>query len=799
MYMNKNYMKAIKKYLLGFVLLLGLSMPLVSFAQQNGADSLKTFLSYAGTDTEKINILNKIAVYYQKLDSNKLQLEYLSRGLHLAKSKNLEAKAAELSKQIGDLYRKGSQYDSALSYMKYAEAYYLKVPPGKKLLGVYHAMGDIYRDDQKYSEANEYYTKYLDDAEKQKDSLSIQGAYNAFGTMYYQSGEYKIAIGSYNKGLDIALASKNYSNAMQYYSEIGTAYAKLGLTPSSQEAFLSALKINAAYVKREDVVGIMNVNIGNLYNEQKDTAKSLKYYRDGLHVFQKLKQNARIAIVLGNIGNAYMEAGDYKNAEKYELESLEQLKKYGEKSNIAQSYTNIGEFYNKTKQYAKSLEYYSIALNMAEEADDKELQVYSLAGMSTLNVQVGDNKRAQDYGLQAIELAQKIHLLLQVRDISKDLSGLFKKTNQTDKAFYYYQLYVDTKDSIENKENSKKMINAELNYEYEQKQQAQKLEDEKKEAISAEKAHHERTIRNIYLGGFIVVLFLTILVFRNFLRVRKSNKIITEQKHEVELQKTLVEEKNRDITDSINYARRIQQAMLPTKEQWDHYFKESFIYYQPKDIVSGDFYWCMGTDKGIVFSVADCTGHGVPGAFMSMLGISSLNKIVGEQGIMQPDKVLNELRNEIIKSLNPEGKLEEVKDGMDMTLCYLDRKNGVLEYAAANNPLWIARKKENGYELIEGEADKMPVGKFMEEGRLFSNYKIEVKKGDRLYIFTDGYADQFGGEKGKKFKYRQLQEKILNISNKPLAEQKEMLETTMNQWKGKLEQVDDILVIGLEV
>ncbi|HXB11857.1 MAG TPA: SpoIIE family protein phosphatase, partial [Bacteroidia bacterium] len=508
---------------------------------------------------------------------------------------------------------------------------------------------------------------------------------------------------------------------------------------------------------------------------------------------------ARIAIVLGNIGNAYMEAGDYKNAEKYELESLEQLKKYGEKSNIAQSYTNIGEFYNKTKQYAKSLEYYSIALNMAEEADDKELQVYSLAGMSTLNEQVGDNKRAQDYGLQAIELAQKIHLLLQVRDISKDLSGLFKKTNQTDKAFYYYQLYVDTKDSIENKENSKKMINAELNYEYEQKQQAQKLEDEKKEAISAEKARHERNIRNIYLGGFIVVLFLTILVFRNLLKVRKSNKIITEQKREVELQRNLVEEKNRDITDSINYARRIQQAMLPTKEQWDHYFKESFIYYQPKDIVSGDFYWCMGTDKGIVFSVADCTGHGVPGAFMSMLGISSLNKIVGEQAIVQPDKVLNELRNEIIKSLNPEGKLEEVKDGMDMTLCYLDRKNGVLEYAAANNPLWIARKKEQGYELIECEADKMPVGKYLEEGRLFTNHKMEVKKGDRLYVFTDGYADQFGGEKGKKFKYRQLQEKILDISGKPMAEQMQMLEKTMNEWKGKLEQVDDILVIGLEV
>lgn len=226
-----------------------------------------------------------------------------------------------------------------------------------------------------------------------------------------------------------------------------------------------------------------------------------------------------------------------------------------------------------------------------------------------------------------------------------------------------------------------------------------------------------------------------------------------------------------------------------------------FILYKPKDIVSGDFYYALshkppgGTKEIFYICTADCTGHGVPGAFMSMLGISSLNKSIIEKNILKPNLILDNMRTEIIASLNPEGSEEESKDGMDCVLCAYDFEGMKLEFAAANNPLWLVRDGQ----LTEYKPDKMPVGKYSEDHAPFTLQTIDLKKGDIIYTFTDGYADQFGGPKGKKFKYKQLEEKLLEISPKSLEEQKAILEETFNKWKGNLEQVDDICVIAIKI
>ena len=226
-----------------------------------------------------------------------------------------------------------------------------------------------------------------------------------------------------------------------------------------------------------------------------------------------------------------------------------------------------------------------------------------------------------------------------------------------------------------------------------------------------------------------------------------------------------------------------------------------FILYKPKDIVSGDFYFALAhktaTSKNELFYIcaADCTGHGVPGAFMSMLGVSSLNEAILEKNISQPNEILNDIRSTIITSLNPEGSDEEAKDGMDCVLCAYDFENDLMHFAAANNPLWIIRKGE----LIEYKPDKMPVGKYGEEIKHFSVQTLNLQEGDVVYIFTDGYADQFGGPKGKKFKYSQFKQLLLSIQNKTMNEQHDILAKTMADWKGSLEQIDDILVIGVRV
>jgi len=229
--------------------------------------------------------------------------------------------------------------------------------------------------------------------------------------------------------------------------------------------------------------------------------------------------------------------------------------------------------------------------------------------------------------------------------------------------------------------------------------------------------------------------------------------------------------------------------------------KQFFILYKPKDIVSGDFYYALShktTDSPVekfYMCTADCTGHGVPGAFMSMLNISYLNESIIEKNISKPSKVLDHIRTEIISSLNPEGSEEESKDGMDCVLCAFDFENMELEYAAANNPLWLYRDGK----LTEYKADKMPVGKYNDEMKPFTSNIVKLQPGDIVYTFTDGYADQFGGPKGKKFKYKQLEEKILEYASLPMDDQKQRLNDTIESWKGNLEQVDDILVIGIKI
>jgi serine phosphatase RsbU (regulator of sigma subunit) len=286
---------------------------------------------------------------------------------------------------------------------------------------------------------------------------------------------------------------------------------------------------------------------------------------------------------------------------------------------------------------------------------------------------------------------------------------------------------------------------------------------------------------------------LSFFIFRSYKQKKQSAEIILSQKEEVERQRDLVEEKSKEITDSIHYAKRIQQALLASDTFLKKHIADYFIFYKPKDIVSGDFYWANVIDGKFVMITADCTGHGVPGAFMSLLNISYLNEAIIEKRMDAPDKILDYVRSQIIQSLNPEGSENEGRDGMDATLCIYDFKGMWLRFSAANNPLWLCRNNE----IKEFSADKMPVGMYHGEQKPFTQQTIGLRKDDIVYTFTDGFADQFGGEKGKKFKYKNLQQLLLNNANKPMAEQKQILENALRDWQGNMDQVDDILIVGI--
>jgi len=268
---------------------------------------------------------------------------------------------------------------------------------------------------------------------------------------------------------------------------------------------------------------------------------------------------------------------------------------------------------------------------------------------------------------------------------------------------------------------------------------------------------------------------------------------VMERTLEIHEQKELIEIKNREILDSIHYAKRLQEAILPNRNLLTNLFAESFLLYYPKDIVAGDFYW-LGTGSRAIIAVADCTGHGVSGALMSMLGMSLLNQLVNGKGISEPSILLDNLHLAVVGALNQTEN--DSNEGMDIAICCFDEHTNTFYYSGANRPLWLIRKGE----LMIWQPDKMPIGGVQIQSRpAFTSHAIELQKGDRIYLFTDGFADQFGGEFGKKLMTKNLKEKLISTSGVSMTKQGEELQDFFNAWKGNQEQVDDVLIMGLEV
>jgi len=276
--------------------------------------------------------------------------------------------------------------------------------------------------------------------------------------------------------------------------------------------------------------------------------------------------------------------------------------------------------------------------------------------------------------------------------------------------------------------------------------------------------------------------------------VAERTSEVVRQKDEIENKNTVLEYQKKEIEDSIRYARRIQSAVIPSEKDCQYLFPESFVLFKPLNIVSGDFYWISRVENKIIYTAADCTGHGVPGAFMSMLGVAFLNEIVNKDLITEPDSILNHLRGKVIQALQQQGISGEARDGMDIALVCIDLKESKLQFAGAYNSLIMIRNNE----IFETGGDKMPVGIY-EKMDPFKRHEINLEKGDVFYMASDGYEDQFGGPDGKKFKAKKFKQMLLEIHKLPMNSQKEIIERRFEEWKGDLKQVDDIVVTGISI
>ncbi len=718
-------------------------------------DSLKQAIDQMPDDTLKVNQINDF-VWKIKISNYNDAVKYGKKSLTLAENLGYTKGIAYATKNLGAVY--------------------------------------FYRAD--YEEAYKYYQKSLNAFKKTGDKKGIAIALRNLGNVFYQISDWKQALDNYFKSLSIREEIGDKKGVAAVNDAIGLVYASYRpddfKTPA--EYHNKALKINKE-LKNEYGISTSYLYLGRLYygkfslqKEQSAADTAVMYLNKCRDISEKIGNIRYLTTIDDILGQIYLTSEKYDSAYSYFSESLKMKEQTGNIYGIISSYIYLATYYGRLNKLTKSKEYLEKALNKAKKINSKS-QIKEIYGiLANVDYQLGNYKNSADI----------------------------------------LQKYISIKDSLQNEEKTKELTQLAMQHEFDKKEKLRELEEKKKEELQKEKDKRNQLQKLALTAGLILMLFIAFIMIRNYRRKVKANQmlkemneeisqknaILNQQKEEIQAQAEnlqeaydKIEKQHQNITDSIYYAQRIQEAVLPPKEYIDTLLNNYFILYKPRDIVSGDYYWTkqMGNKKVII--AADCTGHGVPGAFMSLLGISNLNEIVNnlfhEEGEnIKPSSILNHLRESIKNDLRQTGKEGESKDGMDMSVCILDEKEMKIKISGAQNPVLLVRNEE----VIKFKVDRMPVGIHYGEEKPFSDTEFEIVKGDKIYMLSDGYIDQFGGENSRKFMMSNFKNLLLKIYKKPMSEQKEILDKVITEWQntpskdGKVfDQIDDILVLGFEI
>jgi len=681
----------------------------------------------------------------------------------------------------------------AQKLVKFAEKNnYLKYKGiGKSTLGI------ALRNKGDYTGSLEILLSALKDFEKLANKVEISNCNNNLGTTYLSKGDLQLALEKYHISLNMRKEIDDKKGVAACHNNIGLVYMNFGNYPQALSNFLSALKINDE-IGNTQWKAINLTNIGNIYARQLKYDLALKNYFSALKIHTELNNKVGLFDCYNNIGNIYDNQNKENEALASYLKAISIAEKLGHRRGIAHCYTGIGNLYQDKLEYDSSLKNYMITKKIMEEIGDKASEAGALLNIGFVLTRLHRYSEARDNLNNGLNLSKIMGLKEWIKESYKALATLDSLGNNCESEIKNYKLYMLYRDSLYSEESKKKMTEQNLTYEFEKKELETKAIQDKKDIEIRKEKEQQRIITYSIATGFILVLILALFIFRVLRQKQKANLIITRQKFEVEHQKNLVEEKHKEITDSINYAERIQRSFLATNEHLDGNLNEYFVLFKPKDVVSGDFYWSSTLNNGnFALVTADSTGHGVPGAIMSLLNITSLEKAI--ETLTEPSDILNSTRKTIINRLKRDGSAGGGKDGMDASLTAYDFKNKKLIIAAANNPVWIVRSENGTNNIIELKPDKMPIGKHDKEDIPFAQQEFDLQKGDIVYTLTDGFPDQFGGEKGKKFMSKNLRELLAKNSHLPMDEQKSLLEKAFKNWVGDMEQVDDVTVIGIRI
>jgi tetratricopeptide (TPR) repeat protein len=754
-------------------------------------------------------------------------------------------------------WRSQGQYDSALSRAQTALRIFQEKERSDYEGKTYHLIGLIHYVQGRYAEALETFQKALTIFERIGNQEGMATSYKSIGGIHRAQGRYAEALESYQKALTIYERTGDQQGIANCYNNIGTIHEGQGRYAEALEAYQKAFTI---YERTGDQQGIANCynNIGTIHEGQGRYAEALEAYQKALTIYERIGDQQGIAKCYNNIGVIHDNQGRYAEALEAYQKALTIFERIGNQEGMATSYKNIGGIHRAQGRYAEALGAFQKALAIYERMGNQQRIAISYNNIGTIHERQGRYAEALRAYQKALTLAQSlqlhdildnIYLNLAQTDSALAASGL---THLWKSAYLHHRLYAAYKDSVLNEASIRKQAQLESQYEYDKKISLLTAQQEKERVLAQAQLQRQKTARNALLSILAVVLLALSTMSYYQILLRRKNRLIQEQAHQLKqknaelqsinqaltesnkiiqaqaeeliaknaelttlntelnatnkalsdsyltIQKQAKElaRKNEEILDSIHYAKRIQQAILPSEERRHRLLPDSFLIYQPRDIVAGDFYWLEETDHYIFLGIADATGHGVPGAFVSLVCASALNQALQHEGLNSPAAILTRAKTFVTQVLTQEGT--HLRDGMDIALIRLEKNTPTrLTYAGANRPLWLISSQK---ELIEIPPTRQPIG-FTDTEKPFEEHEIDLSSRlpAMLYAFTDGFIDQVGGPKGRKLMSKGLREILLEISHRPCPEQEDHLQRFFTAWKGEWPQLDDVTLIGVRL
>jgi serine phosphatase RsbU (regulator of sigma subunit) len=598
----------------------------------------------------------------------------------------------------------------------------------------------------------------------------------------------------YKKSLKIREEIGDKMGVSLLLGNIGKIYQYQGDNVLAFDYFIKSIKTLEGPGFKKTKVGISYIAVGEIYRRQGKYVKAMGYYKKSLELGKILNDKKALARTNYAIGIHYMNLENYEKTLSYIQRSMHFYKGLEHKGGIAKCYNSIGNACQFLGDFDLSFKNHQESLKIKEELRNIAGIAISYVNLGFLCLELGNINKAISYGEQSLSLINKSVDIMLKKEIYDLLYKSYKKTGQTDKALEMHELYLEISDSVNKLNNDAALTKQQLKYDF-----------DKKSEIEQTKHNAEMKQQKLYLysglSGLILMILLAGVLYRNNIIKKQSNDLLKSKNLLINTQKEDIEKKQTQILDSINYAKRIQTSIMFPEEEIRKHLPGIFIFFQPKDVVSGDFYW-FNKKKDLLFIAAvDCTGHGIPGAFMSMIGSSLLDVIIEEKGIYDPGMILNELHAGVAYTLKQEKNSQNSQDGMDMSLCCIDLKERTLKFAGAKNSLYII--KDNALESIKANCFSIGgIGQFSERIKnkiRFDTKTLTLEKDTCLYLFSDGYADQFNGKNRRLFGEKRFKSLLLEIHKKSPQQQKSMLSEKIDSWRGNSTQIDDMLVIGIKV